>query len=141
IPPGTYRMELTAQDIADAGSGKTREAQVVTLTIGEDGSYTSSSLFTEDGFSMIFEAGEVFGDGQEAYFVNDLNRLKALDESGESACVWTDASLSCSTNTEPYSVRWAAGPNGSLSFSEVRGVNPDPVIVLALVAKPYQRVR
>lgn len=141
IPPGTYRMDLTAQDIADAGSGKTRDEQVVTLIIGEDGSYSSSSQFKDNGSSMVFEAGEVFGDGDMAYFVNDLDRLKALATSGESACVWADPSLGCLTNTEPYSVRWATGPNGSLSLSEVRGVNPDPVIVLSLVAKPYQRVR
>jgi hypothetical protein len=54
--------------------------------------------------------------------------------------VWTDPSLGCITNTTPYSVRWDLGPDGSITFSDPVGVNPDPVLVLTIVEHPYQRV-
>jgi len=140
IPPGVYRAHLSEEDIASAGSMKTRDAQVVTLTISADGSYENASRFDNDGTSMIFEAGEVFGDDHVAYFVNSLSRLTELQTRGESACVWTQASLGCITNTEPYSVTWTEGADGSLHFSDPRGMNPDPVTVLGLTAIPFRRV-
>jgi TRAP-type C4-dicarboxylate transport system substrate-binding protein len=140
VPPGTYRVHLTAEDISAAGVGKVRDAQVVTLVLEEDGSYTNTSRFDDDGSVMVFEAGYVRGDEDSIYFVNDLGRLRALAADGISACVWTDPSLGCITNTTPYSVRWDLGPDGSITFSDPVGVNPDPVLVLTIVEHPYQRV-
>jgi TRAP-type C4-dicarboxylate transport system substrate-binding protein len=140
IPPGTYRAHLSAADIAAAGALKTRDAQVVTLVIGEDGTYRNTSRFDNDGEEMIFEAGRVWGEGRTAYFVNSLDRLRDLQARGEPACVWDQPALGCITNTEPYSVTWALEPDGSLQFSDPRGMNPDPVSILSLVANPFHPV-
>ncbi|HQR28198.1 MAG TPA: hypothetical protein PLP61_14250 [Nocardioides sp.] len=141
IAPGTYRAHLSTTDISEAGFNKTRDAQVVTLVISEDGTYTSTSRFDDDGSSMIFESGRVFGSGDRAFFVNSLASLQALRRDGENACDWTDATLHCITNSAPYSVRWSVDENGALSFSDPRGMNPDPVSILSLVANPFQPVR
>lgn len=140
VPPGTYRLHLTAEDIASAGVGKVQDAQVVTLVISRDGEYTSTSRFDDDGSVMVFEAGDIRGDLRTLYFVNDLAKLQALQAEGIDACVWTDPGLGCITNTAPYSVTWSLGPDGSLRLSDPVGVNPDPVLVLTFVAHPYQRV-
>ncbi len=140
VPPGTYRTHLSAEDIADAGVGKVQDAQVVTLVIGADGGYTNTSRFDDDGEVMVFEAGEVWGDDEVLHFVNDLDELKALAGRGVRACVWTDPSLGCITNTNPYSVRWRLLPDRSIELSDPRGINPDPVMVLTFVANPYRRV-
>lgn len=140
IPPGTYRAHLSAADIEAAGSLKTRDAQVVTLVIGRDGTYRNSSRFDNDGEEMTFEAGRVYGDGDTAYFVNSLDRLRQLQAAGEPACVWDQPQLGCITNTEPYSVTWRLLPDGAVRFSDPRGMNPDPVSILSLVANPFRPV-
>ena len=141
VPPGTYRMHLTAQDITkQLGPAKARDAQVLTIVVTKDGRYTNASVFDNDGSEMVFEAGEIFGDADTVYFVNDLEALREVRDSGRAACVWTEPDLGCITNTEPYAVSWRVTDAGDLIFSDPRGLNPDPLIPLTMTAHPYQRI-
>lgn len=137
LPAGTYRMHLSSDDIVTAGVGRPEEAQTVTLTIRSDGTYRIESRF-DDGQFMVFEEGRVTGRGNVAYFVNDRDALTRLRDSGTPACVWPDGG--CGTNTQPYSVVWTVGDGGRVRFSDQVGMDPDPLMALAMLTHPFVRI-
>jgi TRAP-type C4-dicarboxylate transport system substrate-binding protein len=139
IPVGTYRMHLTADDIRAAGSDRTDDAQVITFTVLPGGRYTSSSRFDDNGETVLFESGRMYGGGDLVVWVNDLEELKRLKAEGRSVCdPSTDSG--CVTSVAPASARWARAADGSLTFRDVRGVNPLPIFTLCLIAHPYVKI-
>ncbi len=142
IPPGTYRMTVTEQDLIDAGIDAGRVAGndvVVTLVLKPDGTYRQFGDSIDDGVddfaNLLFEAGTYRGEGSTVYFVPDVNEQRRLKAHGVNAAI---DGPGFQLQTDPYAATWS-GEQGMLAFSNLAGIE-DPIGLLWMVANAYQRI-
>jgi TRAP-type transport system periplasmic protein len=143
IPPGTYRMTLTMQNLLDAGVPYDRALNndiVLTLILDGDGGYrvigddiapSPEGVFT----NLLWEVGQVTGAGDRVYFVPDAEEFRRLKDSGVNAALDEPG---YNIAVDPYAMTWSSS-NGVLTFSDVVGI-VDPIGVLWVTANPYEKI-
>ena len=143
IPPGTYRMTLTLQNLLDAGVEYDRALNndtVITLILDGEGGYrqigddiapSPEGVYT----NLLWEVGQVTGAGDRVYFVPDGEEFRRLKDSGVNAALDEPGS---NIVVDPYTVTWRDS-GGVLTFSDVVGI-ADPIAVLWFTANPYERI-
>jgi TRAP-type transport system periplasmic protein len=143
IPPGTYRMTLTMQNLLDAGVAYDRALNndsVATIILEKDGRYrmigddiapSPEGVYT----NLLWEVGQVTGAGDRVYFVPDGEEFRRLKDSGVNAALDEPG---YNIVVDPYVMTWRQS-DGVLTFSDVVGI-ADPIAVLWLTANPYERI-
>lgn len=143
IPPGTYRMTLTLQNLLDAGVEYDRALNndtVITLVLDGEGGYrqigddiapSPEGVYT----NLLWEVGQVTGAGDRVYFVPDAEEFRRLKDSGVNAALDEPG---YNIAVDPYATTWRSS-NGLLTFSDVVGI-ADPIGALWVTANPYEKI-
>jgi TRAP-type C4-dicarboxylate transport system substrate-binding protein len=143
IPPGTYRMTLTMQNLLDAEVPYDRALNndiVLTLILDGDGGYRvigdDIAPSPEGAFTnLLWEVGRVTGAGDRVYFVPDGEEFRRLKDSGVNSALDEPG---YNITTDPYAMTWRYS-DGELTFSDIVGTT-DPIGVLWATANPYEKI-
>jgi TRAP-type C4-dicarboxylate transport system substrate-binding protein len=142
IPPGTYRMTLSLQDLLDHGIPEDRARindLVITMTLKPDGTYqvVGDDIDPEkDSYTnLLWEVGTVTGTGRTVYFTPDLDEFRRLKAAGVNAAIDEPGN---NLQTTPSAMTWKL-VDGTLIFSDVAGID-DPIGRLWITAHPYKRI-